>query len=123
MLNSKGVNAVGELLDYTWGRGGDGQRACRGHMQGSTLTLKFSTVFYFSTHQSMADQTRRLSQESADCLKQKIAEVKKVYDAACDDTITTKLTSDGDDVELISSHANTPRRVAYYHRTMVFELS
>lgn len=123
MLNSKGVDAIGQLIDYTWGRGGDGLRACRAHMQGSTLTLKFSTVFYFSTHESMADQTRRLSQESADCIKQKIAKVKEVYDKACDETIKTELVTDGDDVELISSHANTLRRVAYYHRTMVFELS
>lgn len=124
MLDTKGTRGISQVLNSsTWGSGGDGQRSCRGTLQGEQLTLRFSTVFYFGTNESMRDQQRRLSQEAEDCMKNKVNEIKKSYSDACDKTLTSKVVKDRDDVELISAHANTPRRVAYYHRWMVFELS
>jgi hypothetical protein len=124
MLDSKGVQCIGQILNSsTWGAGGDGLRACRGNLQGEVLKLRFSTVFYFENQHSMADQQRRLAQESEDYLKVKLREIKDQYMGECEKALGAKVISDSDDVELISSHANTARRVAYYHRQMVFELS
>ena len=79
MLSSNHVNALGNILNFTFGKGGDGIVAIAHTLQGNVLTLRYSTIVYFASENSLRDQVRLFAEESMVRLNDKIADVKKQF--------------------------------------------
>ena len=123
MLSSNHVNALGNILNFTFGKGGDGIVAIAHTLQGNVLTLRYSTVVYFASENSLRDQVRLFAEESMVRLNDKVANVKKQFKDMTGETLKVTELSNRDDVEMIQATSLSPRKVAYYRRFADLEIN
>jgi len=122
MLNSKDVNALGNILNSTWGEGSsrhdrnDTGATITGNMQGDVLNVRFMTVVHFASERSLQDQMRNLTRESYDRLNKYIDNVKAQFREQTGKSLKLKELSNKDNLELIQATSNSPRKIAYYRR-------
>ena len=116
MLDNKHINAIGNFLDFSVGKGGDGRTGITYTLQGEILTLRFSTIVHFASERSLQDQVRLLADESMQRLKNVISELKKSCNEQTGDALKLKEISNNDNIELIQASSNSPRKIAYYRR-------
>ena len=116
MLNTKQVNALGNILDSTVGQQGDGHVGITTSLQGDILTLKYSTIVYFASERSLRDQLVLLIDESIQRLGNEIKRLKNKFSDMTNDTLQVNEVSNKDNVELIQATSNSPRKIAYYRR-------
>tara|TARA_R110002060_G_scaffold24684_1_gene33535 strand:- start:99 stop:470 length:372 start_codon:yes stop_codon:yes gene_type:complete len=122
MLDTEGVRAFSQVIDYTFG-GSNGRYKVSSSMTGENLVMKYKSIFQFADNDSMRLQTSRLEKESEDIIKEVLKRAKKAYDDAIDGTkLKASLTNDVDDIQLIGTAIYTPRRTAYYTRIMTYKL-
>ena len=116
MLNNNQINVIGNILDFSVGKGGDGHSGITYALQGDVLSLRFSTIVHFASERSMRDQTVVLADESMQRLKGVLKILKSGFKDQTGGELTTKETSNRDDLELIQATSNSPRKIAYYRR-------
>jgi hypothetical protein len=110
------VNILGNLINTTYGKSSSpaGDYSIKCDMAGDTITLKYTTLVYFVSDRGLRDQVVKCADEAKSRLDQFLANLKKDFrDAACS-TLRTDMVSGADDVELIQSTTNSPRKIAYY---------
>ena len=124
MTNNE-INALGNLVNTTWGSysspAGDCSIKCS--LAGNTLTLKYTTVVHFASEISLRDQVVRCAEEGQQRLSDYLNRLKKDFKAATGTTLKFSNEVNADDVELIQSHARSPRKVAYYRMNKTVSLS
>ena len=110
------LNALGNLVNTTWGSysspSGDCSIKCA--MAGDTLTLKYTTVVHFASETSLRDQVVRCSEEGQQRLTDYLNRLKTDFKTATGTSLKFSNEVNADDVELIQSHARSPRKVALY---------
>ena len=116
MLGFKEVNILGNILDFTVGRGGDGKVGISNSLQGDVLTLKYSTIVHFASENSMYEQVRKLDEESIQVLSNTITNLKKQFKLEAGTSLKIEELSNKSDLELIQATSNSPRKIAYYRR-------
>ncbi|MAE82114.1 MAG: hypothetical protein CMB80_05220 [Flammeovirgaceae bacterium] len=116
MLDNKHINAIGNFLDFSVGKGGDGHTGITYTLQGDVLTLRFSTIVHFAGEKSLRDQLILLADESMQRLKSVINGLKKDCNEQTGDLLKLKEISNNDNIELIQASSNSPRKIAYYRR-------
>lgn len=116
MLGFKEVNILGNILDFTVGRGGDGKVGVSSSLQGDVLTLKYSTIVHFASETSMYEQVRRLDEESIQVLSNTVSNLKKRFKEEAGSSLKVEELSNKSDLELIQATSNSPRKIAYYRR-------
>jgi len=122
MLSSNNVNALGNILNTTFGKGGDGTISIGHSLQGNILTLRYTTIVHFASEQSMSHQVRSLAEESMDRLNNKIADIKKQFKDSTGHALKISELSNRDDIEMIQATSNSPRKIAYYRRYADLEI-
>jgi len=123
MLSTNHVNALGNILNVTFGKGGDGIVAIAHTLQGNVLTLRYSTIAYFASENSLRDQVRLLAEESMIRLNDKVADIKKQFKDMTGETLKVTELSNKDDLEMIQATTLSPRKVAYYRRFADLEIN
>ena len=116
MLGFKEVNILGNILDFTVGRGGDGKVGVSNSLQGDVLTLKYSTIVHFACETSMYEQVKRLDEESMQVLSNTVSNLKKKFKEDAGSSLKIEELSNKSDLELIQATSNSPRKIAYYRR-------
>ena len=116
MLGFNDVNVLGNILDFTVGRGGDGKTGISNSLQGDVLTLKYSTIVHFASERSMREQVNLLDDESIQVLSNTVSNLKKDFKEATGSTLKIEELSNKSDLELIQATTNSPRKIAYYRR-------
>jgi len=124
MLDLKGIRAAHQVLDYTYG-GSNGYKKLSGHFQDDTLRILYKAVFQYADQDSMYNQIKVMSQESEEIIKAKVTEMKTAYkeNSENNDSLSLKDAGDTDNVELISAHPYSPRKVAYYSREIIYQIT
>ena len=122
MLSSQDINALGNILDITFGRSGHDGFSISHTLQGNRLTLKYNTIVHFASERSMRDQVALLVDESNVRLKDKVTGLKKEFKEATGNSLKVKEISNKDDVELIQATTLSPRKIAYYRRFADLEI-
>jgi len=117
MLTFEETNALGQILDSTWGSSG---RGISHNLQGDIFVLRYQTVVHFASEQALSLQTRQLAEESIELLKSRVSEVKKQFKDLTGNTLKLKEQLNRDSVELIQASSVNPRKVAYYRRFVEF---
>ena len=122
MLCVKGLRALSQELDYTFG-GSTGQYKVSYDITENSFKIQYKSIFQFADNHTLKLQTERMSQTSEDMLKEAMKRGKTAYDGASESTLTAKLSADNDDVQLVGTTIYSPRRTAYYTRVMTYTLS
>lgn len=119
-------NALGQALDTTWGRSSTPKTASysvKFTMLGpDRLLASYTAVVNFATEKQMIEMKRRYSEESEAIIAESIKVVKSNYKELAESSLTTKVVSSSDNLEIIGMNVHNPRRTAYYRRKTVFEV-
>ncbi len=119
-------NALGQALDTTWGRSSTPKTASysvKFTMLGpDRLLASYTAVVNFATEKQMIEMKRRYSEESEAIIAESIKVVKSNYKELAESSLTTKVVSTSDNLEIIGMNVHNPRRTAYYRRKTVFEV-
>jgi len=119
MLSTQEINALGNIVETTWGKSGESNgRSVSASLQADVLTFRFTTIVHFAAEDALRIQVERLAAESMDVLSGRVKTLKDEFKEATGKTLTIKELSNRDNVELISSTSNSPRKIAYYRRNL-----
>ena len=140
MLSFEDVNAIGQLIDTTFGYSSTGEttyqvpagRSITCKLSGETgedrLVVKFVTVITLhESERSLLDPKNPAAQqaerESVKMTKDYIDNLKKSYKDAMDKTLSLKEVSSTDSIELVNYNIFSPVRQVYYRRNTVYNVS
>jgi|TARA_B110000495_G_C22594200_1_gene355905 hypothetical protein len=117
------INTLGNILNHTFGKSStkDKGYSITTSIQGSMLTLKYATVVHFNSTDGLAVQKKEHERQSNEMLQEKIKEVKADFKEQAGRALKVSEKGSSDDVELISSQSE--RKIAYYRRAIIFEIS
>jgi hypothetical protein len=117
------INTLGNILNHTFGKSStkDKGYSITTSIQGNMLTLKYATVVHFNSTDGLATQKKEHERQSNEMLQEKIKEVKSDFKEQADRALKVSEKGSSDDVELISSQSE--RKIAYYRRAIIFEIS
>ncbi len=140
MLSSEDVNAIGQLIDTTFGYSSTGEKTfqvpagrsitCKlsGESGEDNLVVKFVTVITLhESERNLLDPknaaAREAERESVKMTKDYVDSLKKSYREAVDKTLKLKETSSTDSIELVNYNIYSPVRKVYYRRNTVYNVS
>tara|TARA_B100000131_G_C17908731_1_gene529446 strand:- start:349 stop:774 length:426 start_codon:yes stop_codon:yes gene_type:complete len=140
MLSSEEVNAIGQLIDTTFGYSSTGEttyqvpagRSITCKLSGETgedrLVVKFVTVITLhESERNLLDPKNPAAQqaerESVKMTKDYTDNLKKSYKDAMDKNLNLKEVSSTDSIELVSYNTFSPVRKVYYRRNTVYDVS
>jgi len=118
-------NVLGNILNTTFGKAStrDAGYGITTSLAGNLLTLKYATVVHFNSSDGLATQKKEHERQSNEMLQAKIKEVKADFREQTGRALKVKETESNDDIELISATAYSERKIAYYRRAIIFEIS
>tara|TARA_R100000008_G_scaffold55344_1_gene33936 strand:- start:5177 stop:5593 length:417 start_codon:yes stop_codon:yes gene_type:complete len=118
------VNVLGNLVNTTYGKmsspAGDYSIKC--DLAGNTMTLKYTTLVHFVSETGLTEQVNRCKEESHSRLLDYVTKLKKDFKEASGNALKLTDVSMSDNVELIQSTSNSPRKVAYYRMNHTLEM-
>tara|TARA_B100000282_G_scaffold282715_1_gene245752 strand:- start:989 stop:1384 length:396 start_codon:yes stop_codon:yes gene_type:complete len=119
------VNILGNILNSAFGKSStrDAGYGITTSLAGNSLTLKYQTVVHFNSADGLATQKKEQERQSNEMLEKKLQQIKKDFREEAGRAIKIKEQNNVDDLELISATANSHRKICYYRRTIVFEVS
>jgi hypothetical protein len=122
MLTFEQNNALGNILNSTWGRGNKSTFRCKGLMQGENLVVTYSTMAYFASEQSMPSQMPRLIEESNHHINELMKSTRQQFKDSTGESLKIEELSNTDNLEYTQGSMVNPRRVAVYRRRAVFKV-
>ena len=127
MLNSNEINALGQVLNSTWGNSTMSEfrtptMCIRTSLSGDILTCTYTTVCNFASERNLRDQVTTIERDSVKLLKDYLSEIKKRFKEISGRSLKTKELNTRDNVELITTSPFTPRKTGYYRRFTDFQV-
>ena len=125
ILTFEETNILGNIINTTFGKAST-RAAGYGvttSLAGDRLTLKYATVVHFNSSDGLATQKKEHERQSNEMLQEKIKEIKAEFREQAGRALKVSEVDNKDDVELISATAYSERKIAYYRRALVFEIS
>ena len=140
MLSTEDVNAIGQLVDSTFGYSSTGEKTyqvpagrsitCKltGESGKDQLVVKFVTVVTIDgSERALLDPSnprkRELDRESIKLIGDYTDNLKKSYRESMEKTLKLKEASSTDSVELVNYKIFSPVRQVYYRRNTVYDVS
>jgi hypothetical protein len=125
MLNMQEVNALGQILNDTYGASStviSPTHSIKSTLQGDILTFSFVTIVNIVMGPDPRDQLKEQSRESIVRIKARVAEVEKAFKAAAGRDLKLDEMTSEDSVEIISMSPHNPKRTAYYRRKSAYKI-
>ena len=124
-MNFNDVNVLGNLLNTTYGKSSSpaGDYSIKCDLAGDVMTLKYSTIVHFASERGLTDQVTRCAEEAQQRLTEYFTSLKKEFKDNAGNTLKTEEISSNDDLELIQSTSNSPRKIAYYRMNKSLRVS
>ena len=119
------INCLGNIFNTTFGRSstkGAGY-GIKAKVHASLLEIKYQTIVHYNSSDGLATQQKEKERESVQVLNQALAEAKSAFRESTGRALKVKELSSNDDIELVSASAQNPRKIAYYRRNIIFEIS
>ena len=125
ILTFEETNILGNIINTTFGKAStrDAGYGITTSLAGNRLTLKYATVVHFNSSDGLATQKKEHERQSNEMLQEKIKEVKADFREQAGRALKVSEVDSKDDVELISATAYSERKIAYYRRALIFEIS
>ena len=122
MLTFEQTNALGNILNTTWGKGNKSTFQCKGIMQGENLVVTYSTMAYFASERSMPSQMPRLIEESNHHINELMSKTRGEFKDLTGEALKLEEVSNTDNLEYTQGSMVNPRKVAVYRRRVVFKV-
>ena len=110
------TNVLGNLVNTTYGRSSSpaGDYSIKCDLAGETMTLKYTTIVHFASENALRVQADRCKEEAHARLDDYLKMIKTDFRDISGSALKTVDAGMDDNVELIQSTANSPRKIAYY---------
>ena len=119
------INVLGNLVNTTYGKmsspAGDFSIKC--DLAGDTMTLKYTTLVHFASESALTLQVNKCKDEAHARLSEFVTKLKKDFKESAGNKLKLEDTVMSDNVELIQSTSNSPRKVAYYRMNHTLKMS
>jgi hypothetical protein len=125
MLNMQEVNALGQILNDTYGASStviSPTHSIKCSLQGDLLIFSFVTIANIVMGPDPREQLKEQSRESMVRIKARVKEVEEAFKAAAGRALKLDEKSTEDSVEIISMSPHNPKRTAYYRRKSVYKI-
>ena len=122
MMNLSVVRVIGQILDSTFGKQSSptGTFSIKHALENDVLVLKYTTIVYFASEQSLKPQVDIANQQAIQLIDAKLSEIKSAVKDVTGDTFKTTDLGGTDSIELIQAHG--PRKIAYYRYNHTFQI-
>ena len=109
-------NILGNLINTTYGKSSSpaGDYSIKCDLAGDTMTLKYTTLVHFASETGLTTQVNRCKDEAHARLDDYLKTMKADFRDVSGSSLKTTDTGMNDNVELIQSTSNSPRKIAYY---------
>jgi len=119
------INVLGNLVNTTYGKmsspAGDFSIKC--DLAGDTMILKYTTLVHFASENGLTSQVNNCKDEAHARLLEFVTKLKKDFKEVSGNSLKMKDAIMTDNVELIQSTSNSPRKVAYYRMNHTLKMS
>ena len=125
-MNFQQINTLGQILDTTFGKSSIGKSSTfsiKTKMSGNEIHVMYTTITNIVTDKPARDQVREQERISEKLIEDFIAQVKKDYKVAANETLKLKKGESTDEIEVISMSSFNPKRTAYYRRRAVYTVN
>ena len=121
-MNLQNVRVIGQVLDNTFGRESspDGTFSIKCSLEDDKMVLKYTTIVYFASEQSLRPQIDIANQQAVQLIDSRLSEVKKAVKEATGYALKTTDLGGDDNIELIQPQG--PRKIAYYRYNHTFQI-
>jgi hypothetical protein len=126
MADKLNINALGQVLDTTWGRTSTPKTASysvKFSLQGNILVVSYAAIVNFGTEKEMALMKQRYDEESREIISAALKNAKASYKKLTGKNFSSKEHSTSDHLEIINFNIHNPKRTAYYRRKTAFEIA
>ena len=123
MLTVKQANALGNIVNSSWGKSSNNTYQCKVLMDGNHVKMMYSTMAYFASEAAMSTQTRRLADESNDRIVEFVDAMKSQFKEKTGSGLKLEKVGDKDTLEMVNASSLSPRRVCVFRRNVIFEIS
>jgi len=127
MANTIDYNALGQILDNTWGKTSTPKTASYAvnfSYAGNMLSATFNCIMNFSTHGDAIMVKKITANDADELVKRYIKSLKERYKELTGQALTLKEIDSADSVEMIGGgYHHTAKRTAYYRKTFKFDMS
>ena len=118
------LEIVHRLLDDTYKPASkSGTYSLKHSMHGSRVELNYSTVVYFASERSLGPQVEVARDQARQLIKDRVDLLKKDFKKETDASLKYEDLGEQDNIELIQSTSNSPRKVAYYRYTQLINIT
>jgi len=109
------LELLSKILDDTYNPvSKSGTYSLKHSLHGNVLVLKYMTVIHLAAERSFGPQVETAKDQARQLIKDKLKRLKSDYKDETGETLKTKDLGEQDDIEMIQSTSNSPRKVAYY---------
>lgn len=118
----KSLEAIHKILDSTYEPvSKSGTYSLKHNMHGNRVVLNYSTIVHFASERSLKPQVEVARDQARQLIKEKIGNLKKEFKSLTDSTLKYEDKGEQDNIELIQSTSNSPRKVAYYRYSQTLD--
>jgi hypothetical protein len=127
MLSTSEINALGQILNDTWGQSTLGNfrnstMAMNTALSGDSLSCNYTTVVHLASERNLRDQVRVFEDESIKLTSDYVKIIKKEFKESTGRALKIKEAGTSDSVEMITTSPFSPRKTAYYKRFTKFKV-
>ena len=90
-------------------------------MHGSRAVINYSTIVHFASEKSLHPQVEVARDQARQLIKDTVDKLKKDFKEVTETTLKYDDKGERDNIELIQSTSNSPRKVAYYRYSQTLE--
>ena len=118
------LEIIQRLLDNTYEPASkDGTYSIKSSMHGRRLEINYTTIVHFASEKSLKPQLESARDQARQLIKGAVDRLKKSYKEETEKSIKYMDKGERDNLELIQSTSNSPRKVAYYRYSQTLEFS
>lgn len=118
----KNLEVIHRLLDNTYNPvSKSGTYSIKHTMHGSRAVINYSTIVHFASEKSLHPQVEVARDQARQLIKDTVDKLKKDFKEVTETTLKYDDKGERDNIELIQSTSNSPRKVAYYRYSQTLE--
>ena len=126
MASEIDYNALGQVIDTTWGRTSTPKTASysvKFTLGGNILTASYAAIVNFGTEKEMILMKQMYEEESKKVIEAALKSVKSGYREITGQSLKSKSLTTTDSIEIIGFNVHNPKRTAYYRNKTTFEIA
>ena len=118
------LEIIHRLLDDTYEPvSKSGAFSLRHKMHGKRLVLTYGTIVHFASERVLPPQVEAARDQARQLIKAKIDKLKKDFKEETETSIKFEDRGSNDDIELMQSTSNSPRKIAHYRYSQTIDFS